>query len=439
MDDEEEQKDSVVLEQRTRAQKTTLEKNRSNEERNQHQEHVYKKNLDENKRRHERGELQFKDASAADKDPESLCANASADQMPKNAKEGQIFVDAKHEVLLAPMGDRLVPFHLETVKNVSHNVEGALNYLRINFTVPTQANQMVSGPEAVFIKELTFKAPIQRNLGAVMKQIKDCLKSMKIAASASGKGKDKKNVVYDKVTGAKGPKPLLDNVIIRPTIEGKKTVGQLEGHVDGVRFIGQKGSQICFLYSNIASAILQPCEADLIVLLHFRLVAPIIVGSKATSDVQFYTEVGHQVDDLDYRAGRKKLSEADELEQEHREKQHKTRLNNKFKRFAEDLQAQAKRYKFALQFDIPYHELEFTGCYAKASSRIFPTADSIVSLTEQPFLVVPFGQIELCHFERVQFSLKNFDMVLVFKDFSTFQRIGSIPKDQLDTIKFWLE
>ena len=44
------------------------------------------------------------------------------------------------------------------------------------------------------------------------------------------------------------------------------------------------------------------------------------------------------------------------------------------------------------------------------------------------------------HFERVQFHLKNFDMVFVFKDYSKkTSMINSIPMNMLDHVKEWLK
>jgi nucleosome binding factor SPN SPT16 subunit len=48
-------------------------------------------------------------------------------------------------------------------------------------------------------------------------------------------------------------------------------------------------------------------------------------------------------------------------------------------------------------------------------------------------------EIELVYLERVEYSLKNFDMVFIYKDYATFKRINSIPMESLDTIKSWLD
>jgi nucleosome binding factor SPN SPT16 subunit len=62
-----------------------------------------------------------------------------------------------------------------------------------------------------------------------------------------------------------------------------------------------------------------------------------------------------------------------------------------------------------------------------------------VSLSEAPFLVLDIVDIEVAHFERVQYMTKNFDLVLIYKDYQTFKRISAIPMEYLDTIKSWLD
>jgi nucleosome binding factor SPN SPT16 subunit len=85
---------------------------------------------------------------------------------------------------------------------------------------------------------------------------------------------------------------VLRDLAIRPSIQGKKTVGYLETHCNGFRFLSAKGQVIDITFSNIRNAFFQPCEdVDIIVLIHFRLKAPIMIGQKKHLDVQFYTEV----------------------------------------------------------------------------------------------------------------------------------------------------
>lgn len=70
--------------------------------------------------------------------------------------------------------------------------------------------------------------------------------------------------------------------------------------------------------------------------------------------------------------------------------------------------------------------------------NFFPTKTSLVSLTEPPFYAIDVSDIEMCHFERVNLSVKNFDMCFIYRDFANFKRISSIPMEQLDLIKEWL-
>lgn len=61
-------------------------------------------------------------------------------------------------------------------------------------------------------------------------------------------------------------------------------------------------------------------------------------------------------------------------------------------------------------------------------------------LTDPPFLVVTLADIEIASLERVQYGLRQFDLVLIFKDFTKPPlHINSIPSAQMDDVKNWLE
>ena len=51
----------------------------------------------------------------------------------------------------------------------------------------------------------------------------------------------------------KQPSTLKD-LILRPAITGKKTIGELQTHCNGFRFMSQKGQKIDITYSNINHA-----------------------------------------------------------------------------------------------------------------------------------------------------------------------------------------
>jgi nucleosome binding factor SPN SPT16 subunit len=53
--------------------------------------------------------------------------------------------------------------------------------------------------------------------------------------------------------------------------------------------------------------------------------------------------------------------------------------------------------------------------------------------------VTTLEDVELVHFERVQLSLKNFDMVFIFKDYAKkIAMVTAIPMTMLDHVKEWL-
>ena len=85
---------------------------------------------------------------------------------------------------------------------------------------------------------------------------------------------------------------------MRPALRGRKTVGTLECHENGFKFISRKNDQLLVMFNNIKHAFYQPCDGEMIILIHFHLKHPIVVGKKKVVDVQFYTESGVTSEDL---------------------------------------------------------------------------------------------------------------------------------------------
>uniref|UniRef100_UPI00398E9FC7 FACT complex subunit SPT16 n=1 Tax=Pristiophorus japonicus TaxID=55135 RepID=UPI00398E9FC7 len=132
---------------------------------------------------------------------------------------------------------------------------------------------------------------------------------------------------------------------------------------------------------------------------------------------------------------RYKTREAEEKEKElEREMRHK--LKTAFKNFIEKVEALTKE---ELEFEVPFRDLGFNGAPYRSTCMLQPTSSSLVNVTEWPPFVVTLDEVELVHFERVQFHLKNFDMVIVYKDYSKkVTMINAIPVASLDPIKEWL-
>jgi nucleosome binding factor SPN SPT16 subunit len=65
-----------------------------------------------------------------------------------------------------------------------------------------------------------------------------------------------------------------------------------------------------------------------------------------------------------------------------------------------------------------FTDLGFYGVPGKESTFCSPTTNCLVSLTCQPAFVLPLESVERVHFERINFQLKNFDMVFIPKDYT---------------------
>lgn len=93
-----------------------------------------------------------------------------------------------------------------------------------------------------------------------------------------------------------------------------------------------------------------------------------------------------------------------------------------------------------MEVDIPYSELAFEGVPFRTNVKLVPTMDCLVHLTDPPFTVVTLTEIEIASLERVQFGLKQFDLVFVFTDFTRPPlQINSIPSSQLNNVMEWLK
>ena len=57
-------------------------------------------------------------------------------------------------------------------------------------------------------------------------------------------------------------------------------------------------------------------------------------------------------------------------------------------------------------------------------------------MTQWPPYVITLEDIQLVQFERVQFQLKNFDMVFIFKDYNKkVMMVTAVPMTMLDHVK----
>jgi nucleosome binding factor SPN SPT16 subunit len=229
-------------------------------------------------------------------------------------------------------------------------------------------------------------------------------------------------------------------LFVRPALDGKRVPGHVEIHQNGIRYVhGMNQQSIDILFNNIRHLFFQPSKQELIVIIHVHLINPIMIGKRKAKDIQFYREATDmQFDETGNRKRKHRMGDEDEFEAEQEERRRRTELDKLFSNFAKKIEDAGRDQN--LRVDMPFRDLGFNGVHARSSVWIQPTTDCLVQLTEPPFMVVTLEDIEIVHLERVQFGLKNFDMVIVFKDFSRApQHVNTIPVESLDAVKDWMD
>lgn len=434
-----------VLQSRLRDQQRQLEgKETDQERRDRHQAELMRRKREEAMRRLEE---QNNDTSDDPKKEKSIKAYAGPQHYPPELRERQVMVDMRAEAVILPINGVPVPFHISTIKNVSKSEEDKATYLRINFFVPgtslgrdvlpAMANAITKYPHKMFIKELGFRSMDAHNLNNQFRLIKELQKRVKQREQREQEESDLV-VQEDLILTRDRRVPRLIDLSARPHLTGRKTHGTLEAHSNGVRFTTNKNQKLDILYANIKHAIFQPCDKELVVLIHFHLKNHIMIGKKKQKDVQFYTEVIEGSQTLDNR--RRSMYDPDELDEENRERALREKLNTTFKEFCHKMESVSERHGKPVVFDIPYRELGFMGTPFKEMVLLQPSVHCLVSLTDTPFFIISLDEVEHVHFERVMFSSKNFDVVFVFKNFDIMpMRISAVSMSELERIKEWLD
>ncbi|TFK67901.1 FACT complex subunit SPT16 [Pluteus cervinus] len=367
--------------------------------------------------------------------------------LPPEINKLRVVVDRKAQTVILPMNGFAVAFHINTIKNVSKNDEGEFTYLRVNFQTPGQLagkkeDTPFENPDATFVRSVTYRSTDGHRFDGVFKQITELKKE---ANKREQQKKEMADVVEQgSLVELKGRRPhKLPEVFVRPALDGKRLPGEVEIHQNGLRYQSPLGSQkIDILFSNVKHLFFQPCDHELLVIVHLHLKAPIMIGKKKTSDVQFFREASDvQFDETGNRKRKHRYGDEDEVEMEQQERKRRALLNKEFKAFAEKVAEAASAVNGdPLELDIPFRELSFEGVPFRTGVRLQPTTECLVHLTDPPFLVVTLADIEIASLERVQYGLRQFDLVLVFKDFTRSPlHINSIQSSQMDDVKNWLD
>lgn len=217
---------------------------------------------------------------------QEIMAYHSVTQLPAEAHSHRIYIDDRRDAVLLPVHGVLTPFHIATIKNVSISKaeDSPYTYLRINFLPPPD------GSTAAYLREVTFRAADASNLTKCNRLILE-LKKRYTARQAEARAVSE-IVPQEKLQLSKTRRIRLQEVFIRPNLGRTRSLGVLEAHTNGFRFQTAKAEVVDILYANVKHAFFQPPEGELVVLLHFRLKQPVMLGKKSCIDIQFYMEVG---------------------------------------------------------------------------------------------------------------------------------------------------
>jgi nucleosome binding factor SPN SPT16 subunit len=380
-------------------------------------------------------------------------AYGSLEEFPREARPNRIFVDKDRECVLLPLFGQLVPYHIATIRSVVKSEEGGRTLLRFNFYAPgasagkdcppSMISAMEKHPHHMYVRTLSFQAKDGRNLSHVMRVVKEMQKRLR--SEALQKREESNLVAQAKLAvNRTGKVPRLQRLNMYPRLSGKKCIGALEAHNNGLRFRSDRGETLDIIYDNIKHAVFQPCQRDLHVIIHFHLIHPIMVGKKKYKDIKFYTEVVEASQALD--GARRSVYDPDEIDEEQRERQLRRQLNTAFKTFVQKVEAaaQAEPFPSHLEFDVPSRDLSFMGKVNKEMVEISPCRDALVALSDTPPFVLTLDHVEHVHFERVLYGSKNFDMTFVFKagvaepGQDEFVQITMVPMESLELIQNWL-
>ena len=95
-------------------------------------------------------------------------------------------------------------------------------------------------------------------MGQALKLIKELLKKSKQEEQVKAKSGDSKesdiHLADEPLITSKNKKLTLENINIKPSLAGKKTMGALETHQNGFRFMSTKGHKLDITYKNIRHA-----------------------------------------------------------------------------------------------------------------------------------------------------------------------------------------
>lgn len=396
----------------------------------------------------------------------------------KTNSKVRIMIDNRAESVIIPINGYAVPFHISLIKSVTkvpgddpddsflkfglvapvppknnslEELDESLRPDEVRATVKelTSALSTITlstdplttipvDPRVSWLKGFTIKVSNGNQSGRTQDIVKGITDLKKLVVEREVARRERKTLVKQGSLIEKQGASSLGDISIRPSLDGSTSgssrnqnnhsMATLEIHQNGIRY-KQPNQAVDILFSNIKYLFMQPCDHESLVILHFHLHYPILLGNskKQHRDIQVVREAwefgGIEETGGGGGIGRggagrmrtfRRAGDLDEMEAEREERKRKTMNNQEFKAFANRIIEESRGLINGL--DCPFRDLGFYGVPSKQTVLLQPTSDCLVSLVDgPPFLVVPFNEVEVAFLERVIFGLKNFDLVFIMK------------------------
>lgn len=293
------------------------------------------------------------------------------------------------------------PFHIGVIKSATKTVEDGMGYLKIAFLPPTPDAEGVNNLLSIIVKDT------QENITAAWKEINSMKRSNSEEADEGIEEGEQEELQL-----INGQVETLQNVYIRfdhRTGVKKNAASIAELHKNGIRYHTKTGDPIDILFSSVKHMFYQPGAAETPTIIHFRLSSPLQIQEKKTMDVQIFRECTvNAVHDT--RKTRGMSREDAEIYEEEEEERVQEEINEVFYEFAEKVSAQSR-----IILEQPLSR-GFYGVPYRQNVLVQPTSECIISITEFPFFILAFKEIEILNFERRIGGVTTCDMVFVLKD-----------------------
>ncbi|EAY13098.1 Clan MG, family M24, aminopeptidase P-like metallopeptidase [Trichomonas vaginalis G3] len=343
--------------------------------------------------------------------------------------------------VLLPMYGRLVPFHINTIKSAkaSTSTDSTESKLDINFNIPKATD---SETFKYFIKELTFSQKGNQMFDQIAKDIN----SMRSHFTKLLKRKQEEKTLYkgeDLIPLQAGPGKniprISGHVHLRPALNGNKTVGTIEAHVNGFRFRSTTHERLDVMYKNIELAIYLPATEDneMMTLIHFYLKKPITTGKQSSQHITFYKPTGDTSVDVSKQGN--SMTDQAELAEEERDRKIRKKINKEFKYFKDLLEDKELGLDNPPKLVVPHKQLGFYGVCSKEMSVIYLLPNAIASVVNSPPFVLMMDRVDIVVFERETLSVTNIDISFILKNLTQeVVQISHVSVTDAKNIKQWL-